>query len=129
MRARLALPALAALAGCGIPTDPATRLAADLQSAAAVLEDGPGSTYELRHPAPSKEGECEGPYKVQLDKVGALVVWCRDDLGNTVSSHITTTHNRAVGAARTFEVDKAAGEELVAVLERRGERAVVVELR
>jgi hypothetical protein len=129
MSARPALLALAALAGCAIPTDPATRLAADLESAAAVLDSRNGATYELRHPTPSKEGECGGPYKVQLDKAGALVVWCKDELGNTVSSHITTSHNRAVGSVRTYEVEKAAGEALVIDLERRGERAVIAGVR
>jgi hypothetical protein len=129
MSARPALLAFAALAGCAIPTDPATRLAADLESAAAVLGRANGATYELHHATPSKQGDCAGPYKVQLDEAGALVVWCKDELGNTVSSHITTSHNRAVGSVHTYEVEKAAGEALVIELERRGDRAVIAGVR
>lgn len=119
----------AALAGCGVATDPATRLAADLADAADRLPLRDGATDALHHATPSRPGQCEGPYKVQLDKVGALIVWCKDAAGNTVSSHSTSSHSRAVDTADTFIVDKGAGETLIIDLERQDGRAVITGVR
>ena len=66
---------------------------------------------------------------MQLDKVGALIVWCKDTAGNTVSSHSTSSHNRAVDTADTFIVDKGAGETLIIDLERQDGRAVITGVR
>ncbi|MBX3703631.1 MAG: hypothetical protein KF822_07650 [Steroidobacteraceae bacterium] len=84
-----------------------------------------GAAYTIHHSVPSRHGECAGPYKVQFDRVGALVVWCYDEAGATVSSHSTTTHSRTVDTAGTWIVDKPAGEALVIRLERRSGRAVI----
>ena len=118
-----------ALAGCGMVTDPATRLAADLDDAADRLPMREGATDALHHATPSWPGQCDGPYTVQLDRVGAMIVWCKDAAGNTVSSHSTSSHNRAVETSRTFIVDKGAGETLIVDLERRGGRAVITGVR
>ena len=118
-----------AFAGCGIATDPATRLAADLEDAADRLPTRDGATEALHHATPSRAGQCDGPYKVQLDRVGAMIVWCLDAAGNTVSSHSTSSHNRAVATSQTFVVDKGAGETLIIDLERRGGRAVITGVR
>jgi hypothetical protein len=119
----------AAVAGCGIATDPATRLAADLEDAAGRLPPREGATDALHHATPSRPGQCDGPYKVQLDQVGAMIVWCKDAAGTTVSSHSTTSHNRAVDTSQTFIVDKGAGETLIIDLERRDGRAVITGVR
>lgn len=121
---------LAALPGC-FPdfSDAATRIAADLQHGADRLKREGNATYSVRHHEPSKAGECEGPYKVQLDKVGALIVWCYDAAGTTVSSHSTTSHAPYVDTPQTYIVDKPAGSDLVVELERRGGRAVVTNVR
>jgi hypothetical protein len=66
---------------------------------------------------------------VQLDRVGAMIVWCNDAAGKTVSSHSTSSHNRAVDTSQTFIVDKDAGETLIIDLERRGGRAVITGVR
>lgn len=123
------LAALVALAACGFATDPATRLAADLEDAANELSTQDGATGSLHHATPSRAGECEGPYKVQLDEVGAMIVWCYDAAGNTVSSHSTSSHRGAVDTPRTWIVDKGAGETLIVDLERRGGRAVITNVR
>lgn len=123
-----ALPALfavAALAACGDWTDPATRMAFDIEDSVAALAAANGAEYAVYHSVPSREGECTGPYKVQFDRAGALVVWCYDEAGATVSSHSTTTHSRTVDTAGTWILDKPAGETLVIRLERRGGRAVI----
>jgi hypothetical protein len=66
---------------------------------------------------------------VQIDKVGALVVWCYDTEGRTVSSHSTTYHSRYVETPRTFLLEKPARAPLTIDLERRGGRAVIVDAR
>ena len=68
-------------------------------------------------------------YKVQLDKVGAMIIWCKDAAGETVSSHSTSYHARFVETPETYLIDKEAGETLTIELERRGKRAVIVDVR
>jgi len=117
---------LVALTGCF--TDAATRLAFDIEEGADRLDRETGATYSI-HTTPSKPGECTGPYTVQLDKVGALIVWCRDAAGNTVSSHSTSYHSRFVDTPQTYILEKPAGSTLVIDIERRGNRAVITGVR
>ena len=122
------LAAAIMLPGCW--TDAATRLAHDLESGAARVGSSDGSTYSLVHRAPSKTGECEGPYRVQFDKVGAIIVWCKDANGAaTVSSHSTSYHGRFVDTPETFILDKPAREPLVIELQRRGGRVLISSVR
>jgi hypothetical protein len=116
---------LLTLAGCDIGTDVATRLAYDLKAAARQLGRDEGAKYSLVHKTPSKSGECEGRYKVQLDKVGALIIWCYDAAGTVVSSGSTSYHGRYVDTPKTWILDKPARSALTVDLERRGGRAVV----
>lgn len=104
-------------------------MAADIGAGAGELGEAEGARVEVRHAEPSRSGECVGSYRVQLDRVGALIVWCADATGATVSSHITTAHARQAGTAGTFIVAKPAGATLVVTLERRGGRAVIVGAR
>jgi len=123
--ALLALLGAAALAACSGWTDPATRIAFDIEDGAKALGAAAGDEFTVYHSVPSRDDECAGPYKVQFDRVGALIVWCYDRAGATVSSHSTTAHSRTVDTAGTWILDKPAGETLVIRLERRGGRAVV----
>ena len=120
----VAVPLL--LGGCGYFTDAATRLAYDLEEASGRLPAGGGGSFTLVHATPSATGECEGPYKVQLDEAGALIIWCYDGNGNTVASFSTTYHGRFVDTARTFIVDKPAGNPLRVELARRNGRPTIV---
>ena len=115
------------LAGC--LTDAATRLAYDLEAGAGRLGREDGASYTVVHRAPSKAGECEGAYRVQLDKVGAIIVWCKDSNDKTVSSHSTSYHGRFVETPATHILDKPAREALFIELERRGGRAVIAAVR
>ncbi len=82
MRTAMAIAVgLIALAACDIATDPATRLAYDIEAAVNRLGNENGASDTIRHATPSKSGECAGPYKVQLDQVGAMIVWCMDAAG------------------------------------------------
>ena len=120
---------LAVNAGCGIPTDAATRLASDIEAGESRLGREGGASYSIQHHTPSKPGECIGPYTVQLDKVGALIVWCKDDSGKTVSSHSTSYHARFIDTPQTYVLEKPAGSTLTIDIERRGSRAVVTDVR
>jgi hypothetical protein len=120
---------LAAVSGCDAFTDAATRLASDIEAGANRLGGEDGATYSIRHKTPSKPGECEGPYTVQLDKVGALVIWCKDTSGHTVSSHSTSYHARFVDTPKTYILDKPVGSTLTIDIERRNGRAVVTDAR
>lgn len=120
----LPLWSLAAITGCDILTDAATRLAYDIKAAEGRLGREPGASYSVRH-TPADASECSGPYTVQLDKVGALIVWCKDAAGNTVASGSTTYHSRFIDTPITYIVDKPAGTTLVIEIERRNGRAVV----
>jgi hypothetical protein len=120
---------LAVGTGCDALTDPATRLAYDIEAGEGRLGRTVGARYSIEHRTPSAPGQCVGPYKVQIDKVGALIIWCYDDAGRTVSSHSTSYHARFVTTPRTWLVDKPAGSTLTIDLERRDGRAVIAEVR
>lgn len=121
------LVAILLLSGCDIFTDAATRLAYDIESAAKKLKNH-GDRFTLRHETPSKRGECSGPYTVQLDKVGALVIWCKDENGEILSSPGTSYHRRFVQTPETHYLNKEAGETLVIELEQQGSKAVIVKV-
>ncbi|HKU71443.1 MAG TPA: hypothetical protein VJQ51_11440 [Burkholderiales bacterium] len=116
-------------AGCDFLTDAATRIAYDIEAGEGRLGRGDGAKYRIEHRTPSTRDQCTGPYKVQIDKVGMLVIWCYDDAGRTVSSHSTSYHHRFVDTPRTWILDKPAGSTLVIDLERRGGRAVIADVR
>lgn len=115
------------LAGC--LTDAATRLAYDIKAGAARVGAENGANYTVEHRTPSRRGECTGPYTVQLDQVGALIIWCRGADGQAVvSSPGTSYHGRFVDTPRTWILDKGAGETLFVRLERQNGRVVIAEV-
>ena len=118
-----ALAAVLFLSSCGVFTDAATRLASDIESAARKLE-APGDRITLHHEMPSRPGECAGPYTVQLDKVGALVIWCRDEDGEVLSSPGTSHHRRFVQAPETYYLHKGTGEASRRLIVREGGKDV-----
>jgi len=120
---------LSTMTGCAVATDPATRLAYDLEAGTGRLGRETGAMCTVEHKQPSKSGECVGPYKVQLDKVGALIIWCNDATGHTVSSHSTSYHARFVETPQTYIVEKPAGTALTIDLERRNDGAVITNVR
>jgi len=122
-----ALVAILSLSGCDVFTDAATRLAYDIESAAKKLKNH-GDRFTLYHETPSKRGECSGPYTVQLDKVGALIIWCRDENGEVLSSPGTSYHRRFVHTPETYYLDMEAGETLIIDLEQKGSKAVIVKV-
>ena len=125
MKRALLFVFLVALGGCGVFTDPATRIAFDIEAGASRLSAEEGASYTIRHAEPSKSGECTGPYKIQFDKVGALIIWCEDADGRTISSHSTSYHARFVDTPKTYIVDKPARSVLLITIERRHGQAVI----
>ena len=125
MKRALLFVFLVTLSGCGVFTDPATRIAFDIEAGVGRLSAEEGSSYTIRHTEPSKSGECTGPYKIQFDKVGALIIWCEDASGRTISSHSTSYHSRFVDTPKTLILDKPAGSVLLITLERRHGRVVI----
>lgn len=117
---------LAALAGCDGLTDAATRLAYDIEAGVERLGREPGARHSIRH-RPADAAECSGPYTIQLDKVGALIVWCKDGAGNTVASGSTSFHSRFVETPQTYIVEKDAGTTFVIEVERRNGKAIVID--
>ena len=109
---------------CSLFTDPATRIAYDIERATKRMSRH-DDKITLNHKEPSKRGECEGPYKVQFDKVGLIAIWCFDENGKIVSSHTTSYYARFVDTPQTWIVEKKAGEMLVIDMELHGERAVI----
>lgn len=129
-RTRLLLLSVSLLAGCFDFTDAATRLASDIEAGAGRAGSANGARVTVEHRTPSKSGECEGNYKVQVDQVGAIIIWCKDKAGDEiVSSHSTSYHARFVNTPRTYILEKKAGETLLIDLERRNDRVVVVDAR
>ncbi len=116
------LAAVLFLTGCF--TDAATRLAYDIESGVNRMNRLNEARYSIRH-TPAESSECTGPYTVQLDKVGALIVWCRDAAGNIVASGSTSYHARFIDTPASFILDKPAGSTLAIDLERRAGRGVV----
>jgi len=119
---------LALLGGCDVMTDSGTRLGYDIESGAKRLGPEEGATYRIEH-RPANASECSHTYTVQLDKVGALIVWCQDASGQTVASGSTTFHSRFIDTPETWIIDKEAGTTLVIVIERRNGRAVVIDVK
>jgi hypothetical protein len=125
----LAVPSLTCVVVLtGFFTDAATRLAYDLETAAGRV--GPADGANTRWcTAYRRVGECVGPYRVQVDRVGAIIVWCKDAGGSTVSSHSTTYHTRFVDTPQTSIIDKPAKDSVVFELERRSGRVVIAVVR
>jgi hypothetical protein len=118
------------LAGCNYFTDAATRLAYDIEAGAGRIGRADGAKLTVEHRTPSKAGECAGNYTIQLDKVGAIIIWCKNKAGDkTESSHTTSHHRRFVDTPRTHLLEKNAGETLTIALERRNGRVVVADAK
>ena len=125
----LFLLALSVISACADLTDAATRFAYDIEEGENRLGKAEGDKYSIQHKTPSKPDECTSAYKMQLDKVGAFIIWCYDATGKTLSSHSTSYHARFIDSPQTYILDKPAGSTLTVDLERRAGRAVVADVR
>jgi len=120
--------ACAGLTGC---SDGATRLAYQIEAETAALARSGASRVTLVHQPARRWGNgCAEAYKVQVDQVGALIIWCLDSrTGATTGSHSTSYHGRFVESPQTWIVEKKAGESLYIDLEKGRDKARVVAVR
>ncbi|MDE2235037.1 MAG: hypothetical protein KGL13_09070 [Gammaproteobacteria bacterium] len=112
--------------GCGMFSNPATRLANRIEMGAEALGVKDGSAYMLMNLSPSGSGECRGPYSVRLDPAGTLTVVCKNASGQVTSSVSTTAYARMLLTPHSYMVNKAAGSDLSINLQRQHGRAVIV---
>ena len=124
----LLLISLLCVVGCDIFTDPATRLAYGIEAGASRLGSTEGANYSIQGLTPATAHECNSPYTVQLDRVGALIVWCKDAAGKTVASGSTSYAARFVDTPKTTIINKPAGATLTIDLARRNGRAIIVDV-
>ena len=117
------------VAACGAFEDPATRLAFAIERGAAHLPARDGARYTLRYRAPGRLRADGDSYSVQLDRVGALLVWYKDANGAVVDSGSTSYHSRYVETPRTYKVNKPSTSPLLIVFQRRGDRAVIIDVQ
>lgn len=113
-------------AGCGVFSNPATRIANRIEMGAEALGAKQGSAYMLMNLSPASSGECRGPYSVKLDQSGTLTVWCKDTNGKVTFSASTSAYARLVETPHTYLLNKPAGSGLTVNLERLHGRAVIV---
>ena len=126
VRGFLLLPWLVFAAGCGLFSNPATRIANRIEMAADALGAKDGSAYLLMNLSPSGSGECRGPYSVKFDPKGTLTVWCKDKAGQVISTASTSAYARMVLTPHSYMVNKSAGASLTINLQRQHGRAVII---
>ena len=132
-RMRLATAMLVAcllfpLAGCGALEDPGTRLGYAIERGAKHLPTDEGADYTIHYHPPKSLGERGGSYSVQLDKVGALIVWYKNASGKVTASGSTSYHARFVDTPRTWKLDKPGDADLDITLQREHGRAVITDV-
>ncbi|GAA5162673.1 hypothetical protein GCM10025770_13690 [Viridibacterium curvum] len=110
-------------------TDPATRIAYDVEQHVGQLGQEDGARLQLDRLTPRAPNECSGAFKAQFDRVGMLAVWCYNASGQVVGGGTTSYISRFIDLKETWVVDKKPGETLTMTLERRGGRAVVTAVR
>jgi len=106
LRISMVLFAIVHLSGCVLLTDPATRLAYDIQDAALELEASDLNEIAFRH----KPYGVEDHYRVMIQTTNPAVE-CNGSLG--VGRSGTSYHGRFVTVPETLEVRKRKGESLL----------------
>jgi hypothetical protein len=133
MHARLVVVGLIAcllfpLAGCGMLEDPGTRLGYAIQRGADRLPAEEGASCTMHYRPPESLGKQGGSYTVQIDKVGALIVWYKDASGKVIDSGSTSHYSRFVDTPRTWKLDKPGTAVLDITLQREHGRAVIADV-
>ena len=120
------------LAGCMDLTDGATRLAHQIESEVAAFERSGANKTTITHQPVRQNGTgCGEDYRLQVDKVGAIIIWCLDSkTGATTGSHSTSYHARFVDSPQTWIVMKKKGETVAIDLQKQpGGKPVVLGVR
>jgi hypothetical protein len=115
------------VAGC---SDGATRAAYQIESETASFQKSRDARHTIVHqPVRQWDNGCAGAYKLQMDKVGALIIWCYDSDGKTTNSHSTSYHARFVDTPQTWIVEKKSGESTAIELEKTSGKPRVTNVR
>jgi len=125
MKVSISILAVLCLAGCSVMEDAATSVAYDLERGVRQLGSKEGSTHIVVHDAKARAGADVRSLTVQFDKVGALIVWYKDEAGTVIESGSTSYHSRFVDSPETIIVDAQIESPLSIELHRRNGRAVV----
>ena len=125
MRLLILLFPLLVVSACNVLIDPATDLAYAIEPEVNRLGQVEGAAYTIEYAPPARWAEHGGTYTVQLDKVGALIVWYKAADGKVTASGSTAYLARFVDLPRTYIVDKPADSVLSIELHRQAGRAVI----
>ena len=112
--------------GCDVISDPATRLDDRIDNSVASLGSKEGDTLIIQY---QPNIDKTGSYRVQFDKVGALIVWYENAYGKVTDSGSTSHIARYVDIPRTFIIDKPADSALIIELQRRNGRAIISDVK
>jgi hypothetical protein len=125
MKSLVPLTLIACIVGCSMFEDAATSLASDIEKQVRYLGDSDGSIYVVTHNAKARATAKARVITVQFDKVGALIVWYKDEEGKVIESGSTSYHSRFVDTPTTIIVDRSIDSPLRVEIQRLGGRAVV----
>ncbi len=117
---------LCALCACDVLTDSGTRLAFDIERGVSGLGKREGDEFVIVHRPTLQTPGADGRVRVQLDTVGALIVWYSTADGTVLESGGTSFHSRFVDTPQTWIVEHAEGTDFAIRVQRRGGRAVIV---
>ena len=129
LSAGVLLLAVTILVSC---TDGATRIANQIESDVAAFERSRANKATITHQPIRRWGNgCDDAYRLQVDKVGAIIIWCKDGAtGVTTGSHSTSYHARFVDTRQTWIVNKKKSEVVTIELEKRtGGKPQVISVR
>ena len=125
----IAIAVVLLLAAC---SDGATRLAQQIEAEVHVFEESTADKKIITHrPIRRNNNGCEGAFRLQIDRNGALIIWCIDSVsGETTASHMTTSHSRYIDSPQTWIVDKKRGESVEIELQKKpGAKPQVIAVR
>ena len=124
-----ALPLPILLCGIALPTalllatahsDSATRLAYRIESDVTAFErSGATKTTLIRQPIRRWGNCCDEDYRLRVDKVGGLVIWCKDVKSRVITDSRSASYNaRFTDSAKSWIVEKQKGETVAIELEK-----------
>ncbi len=122
LRALSLVLAIASCVGCGLLSDPATRLDDRVDNSVGSLGRNEGDTLTIRYLPNIDKSDL---YRVQFDKTGVLIVWYENARGKVIDSATTSHIARYVVIPRTFIVEKHADSALIIELQRHNGRAII----
>lgn len=134
-RACCLLAVMLLVSGCDVLTDGATRIAYQIEAEAGAFRTSDKAVHTIVHLPERKGGAfggngCAEAYTVQFDKVGAIIIWCKDSKSGLVTgSHSTSYASRFIETPQTWVIDKRAGESTYIELRKTADKPMVTNVR